>query len=180
MTYFFRLGVQQALVKLAVSNPILKQQTEHTCGPAALRMALQRLASEVPSESQLAKELRTTKKDGTSPQALISAARKRGCNVVVRERTKIPELKNLLKQGPVLVSFQAWPTKPGLDLSKTKREGHYAIVDKVTNSSVHLSDPGTNKKRILPLQDFQKRWHDADGGKIFRQLAIRIRRKQDG
>ena len=157
-----------------------RQQTDYTCGPAALRSVFRIVGVPVPSEAALAKETHATKEDGTTPNALVAAIKKRGLSVVVQEHVTPNDLRKMVKRGPVIVAFQAWPSRVGTNLKHSWDQGHYSVVLKVTDSAVYLDDPGTSKERSISISDFEKRWHDVDHGKKVDHLAILVQRGNQG
>lgn len=128
--------------------PFFKQNTEHTCGPASLRMTLAYYGTQV-SEEELAHELQTNSEIGTTTTAMVDIAKKYGFYSHAHDKSTVDELAHLLSLGlPVVVRF----VEPDED------EDHYSVVVAVSDTEVIINDPSNGERFTLAIQDFEERW----------------------
>lgn len=134
--------------------PYCQQQTDYTCGPAALRSLLAGVGIHA-SEEELSRRSGCTFKDGTHPQGLVAAAESFGLGVAARPGWTLGELES---STPVLTCIQAQGTQEEYDADES---GHYVVVQMVRNGVVHYLDPSEGETS-LRAQDFVSRWHDKE------------------
>lgn len=138
-------------MKLAV--PFFHQDTNFTCGPAALEMVLAYYGVRI-SEMRLRKKLHTESSPllaGTSHGHLIDLARSLGFFSYANEGAELDEVQLFLhRKMPVLVDY----TEPSSD------EGHYSVVIGMENDHVILNDPWNGPEFCLTQHRFLERWHD--------------------
>lgn len=79
-----------------------KQETDYTCGAATFRMVLSAFFKDVPSESELAAELKTNDRIGTHPEEMVAAAHRRGMEVIYEQEGTLERLDDLIEKGYVI------------------------------------------------------------------------------
>ena len=131
------------------------RQTPGFCGPASLKILLSHYGIEK-SEQELANLCESTPENGTDHAGLVKAAKALGAVVSVKENATIDDLRTHVENDiPVIVGW--WST--------FGREGdHFSVVYEVGKTKIYLMDPETSSGiRIMPIEDFEKNWHDFDG-----------------
>lgn len=142
----------------------MQQPTNYTCGPAALKKALEVLSIRKPLESLI--RLCKTSKNGTSTPNLINAATSLGCAVLTIEYATLKHLVRALKYSPhkiraVMVSYL-------YDLDEQSRphpdSGHWAVVAsyQASKNRIVLLDSSTAQRKSYAWADFRARWKDYD------------------
>jgi ABC-type bacteriocin/lantibiotic exporter with double-glycine peptidase domain len=154
-------------------NPIgtiIRQKTDHWCGPASMEQALKKQGVKVKQE-EIAKKTGTTK-DGVDPEPLSEMAKRMGVGSKVVSGNKPKELLNNLnneiKKGKsVILDY--------LDGNK-KTDGHYVTMVKKNKSMLEIIDPYMKKRKLMDIHDFIKHWKDTkiSNGKDFKNTAIVI------
>ncbi len=133
------------------------QETDHTCGPAALRTAADLLGQAVPDEDWLVGHLGTDT-DGTRPARMAAGADALGLTGPAAPGHDLDDLRRALLARRVPLVLYTLPDE-GVD--------HYAIVREVTKRRVVLADPWYGPRRVMPTERFQQDWraveHDAHG-----------------
>jgi len=127
-----------------------RQSKDYTCGPAVVRMALNHHNTNL-SESYLTKLLDTTKDYGTRITRLVVILRNFGLTCKMYKNSTIGQLKQKLDNNVVIVSYYL----------EEYKEGHYAIVKKVTKNKIYLIDPWYGSKHNLEIEYFVDHWHNA-------------------
>ncbi|MBI3559640.1 C39 family peptidase [Candidatus Gottesmanbacteria bacterium] len=142
----------------------IQQPNDLTCGPSALKSALEILGirKSLASLTQLCK----TNRNGTSTKNIVAAINKLGFPALVVEYATLHHLQSVLKYAPnqpraVLVSYL-------YDLDEKDRphpdSGHWAVVSSYSarNSRIVLLDSASSKKKSYPWKEFRDRWMDYD------------------
>ena len=130
--------------------PFYAQQTDYTCGPAALRMALGFFGTHV-GETHLVHEVHTSTDYGTHHRWLIAAPGHHRLHTRVHERASLRDIRAALRAGhPVIVHY----------LEPEGNDGHYAVVVGVGATHVILNDPWFGEHFRIPKRTFKRRWHD--------------------
>jgi predicted double-glycine peptidase len=148
------------MVKL-LSLPLVSQETDYTCGTAAVKSVLQNLGKHFP-ESVLAERLGSNPKYGTAYNRIVSFFENLQIETEAKEGMTIECLEKSIDNGfPVIVCFQAWGIpeqyEEGWD------EGHYSVVAGYDADNFYFMDPSTNDKyAFIPKEEFLRRWHDLD------------------
>jgi predicted double-glycine peptidase len=153
--------------------PDVRQSTGYTCSAAALQAVLAYFGIEA-REDRLTHELRATPESGAPPDSIVRVAQSHGLTAELRERLTVAELRQALRAGrPVLVDFQAWPDhRPG-SFRNDWEDGHYAVVVAIEGDTIVLEDPSLLGSRgVLPLSEFEERWHDTDGKRRYIRAGI--------
>lgn len=126
-----------------------KQTNEYYCGPATVKMILE-MYGIAKSQKQLARELKTTIKSGTSHKEITKILSKyRIPFKEKRKNGKIKELRNI-PANEIIFTCRYLPEE---------RTGHYVIVKKIESKSINLIDPYFGKNKKLSLNYFKKTWH---------------------
>jgi uncharacterized protein len=147
----------------ALPVPIVRQSTDYSCGAAALLSVLQYWGKYEEPESSLFEPLKTSPKDGTDPNAILSLAKTFGLAARMQEHTTLEGLQTALKQGETpIIDIQAWRgeevQKPWPD---TWEEGHFVVVVGTDRRYVYFMDPVVGSGyTYLPSAELVERWHD--------------------
>lgn len=112
------------------------QDDKYSCCPASLQMALMFLF-DYKYESYLKKTLGTTT-NGTSPEKLVTGAKKLGYKVTRINRDFRLVKKALNEYKPVLIHLQ---TKPAKCLNYLNDYGHWVCCYKVGDNTYYIADP---------------------------------------
>lgn len=143
--------------------PAARQQTDYSCGPAALRAVLSYFGVEA-SEEELGR-LAGTSELGTAPEGLARAAEAKGLSAQVVDGLTLDDLADVLRGGyVVVVALQAWSGEPRAEYSNEWAAGHYVVVTYVGPGEVRAMDPSVDGegRAFVPTQEFLERWHDVD------------------
>jgi ABC-type bacteriocin/lantibiotic exporter with double-glycine peptidase domain len=129
-----------------------KQTHNYNCGPTALAMLLDFYQiSHVPEELEALCE--TSTRTGTHHDNLVKAARSLGAHVVSKDDAKIADIEKALADGhPVLVNY----------FNPVTRVGHFAVIKGIEDGHVVLADPQNGDNFRLPIEEFEKLWHNMD------------------
>ena len=118
------------------------QDDKYSCCPASLQMALMFLF-DYKYESYIKKTLGTTT-NGTSPDKLITGAKKLGYKVTRIDR-EFKQVKKALDQyKPVMMHIQTKPTKC---LSYINDYGHWILCYKTGDNTYYIADPTKGFKK---------------------------------
>ena len=131
--------------------PFFKQKSDHTCGPASLRMVFAYYGKPV-SEEEIAKKAGSNPRAGTTYSNMLKAARQKGFKCFSGKNQAFRKLKSFIsKSCPVIVHY--------IDPIENEQAGHYAVVVKCEKNFVVLNDPWNGKGFMIRKDDFLKRWH---------------------
>jgi ABC-type bacteriocin/lantibiotic exporter with double-glycine peptidase domain len=138
------------------------QPDEHSCGPAALKTALEILGVRK-SHSQLA-NLCKTNTHGTTLPNLIKAANKCGISVLSVEWATLRHLQSVLKNTPLRPLAVIVDYLYDIDDEHSEDTGHYATVASFSSrlSKIVIFDSYTGKKKSYLWTDFLDRWYGFD------------------
>lgn len=142
----------------------IQQPDEHTCGPAALKLALEVFGKHKSLPSLIA--LCKTNRNGTTTPNLIAAANKLGFSVLAVEYATLHHLQSALKYP----SNQPRAALVTYLYEKDKQDrlhpdsGHWTLVSSYSarSSRIILLDSSTAKKKSYKWEDFRDRWIDYD------------------
>jgi ABC-type bacteriocin/lantibiotic exporter with double-glycine peptidase domain len=137
------------LKKLTI--PYHKQNKDHTCGPASLRMVLEFLGI-IKTENELEK-LAETVEEGTTPEKLSNAAKSLGLHCYIKSPSSEQEVKNIIDSGlPVIVSY--------FDTD----ELHYTVLVGYDENKFYFNDPwnGDDPVPEMEIEKFIPLWYDRD------------------
>ena len=128
--------------------PYHHQETSRTCGPAAARMALEALGI-LATEHQLAKLLHTG--DQTLNAHFPRLAEHYKLNYIVKRHATYANLADAAGQGyEIIVCY----------FDEKERVGHYAFVQKIGASTIHLFDPWYGPYTQFSRKEFVHVWHN--------------------
>ncbi len=142
----------------------LQQPTDESCGPSALKMALEILGKRRSIESLI--ELCKTNKNGTSTKNLIEAINKLGFSALLIEYATLRHVQSALKCKPD--QMRAAMVTYLYDTDKNQKHdidsGHWAVVCSYSASKgrVVLLDSASAKKKSYAWSEFRERWKDFD------------------
>lgn len=143
--------------------PFYYQQTDYTCGAACMRMLLAAKGIKK-SETQLARQLKTSKRSGTWAHQFPQVAEKYRLTYIVVRKGTIKELKELSKGGYcILVCY----------FIKEEDTGHYALVKSITKTHITLFDPWYGPDQRFTLKKFTKIWKNDEEKQWF--FAIKLK-----
>ncbi|MCX6773890.1 MAG: cysteine peptidase family C39 domain-containing protein [Candidatus Micrarchaeota archaeon] len=127
------------------------QKKIYTCGPASMRIVLDRLGIK-DSEEILARMLRTNPNYGTKFKPFSLAARSLGLSYIEKKNASIRDLRGLLGQGyGIIVCY----------LDNTDRKNiwdHYSVVRKLDNGNIYFLDPWYGPRKKFSLRHFRRIW----------------------
>lgn len=128
--------------------PYYKQETDYSCGAAAMRMVLGSLEIRK-TEKELARLLNTAPKHGTWFRDFITVSRKFNLDYISQADGDITQLKTLMKQGySIIVCYL---------LLKEKCD-HYSVIKKVDKNTIHFFDPWFGKNHKYSIGYFNTIW----------------------
>lgn len=147
------MGTYLTVCKRMPHVPFFEQETEITCGPAALRSLLATVGISA-TEMELAKKAKTNE-HGTKPDNLVKTARSYGLFVYAKQGWTMEELE---ENVPVLVDIQAQGTPEEYEKDES---GHYVVVMAIREGKVICMDPseGVVEMGVIP---FWEQWHDKE------------------
>jgi predicted double-glycine peptidase len=125
-----------------------KQETCYTCGAAAMRMALEACGVKR-SEKQVVKLLATNKVRGSWHKNFPVVAERFLLDYVVRRNATIDDLKQLMKEGYVVVVCYFYPPE---------KVDHYSVIRSIGKDGVAFWDPWWGPEHKLPLPYFRENW----------------------
>lgn len=145
------------------------QKEDGWCGPAALGYAMAKIGVRV-SQENIVNQTRTTNEEGVETDALEKGARSFGFKTAVIQgklaRETLDSIKRALKADKsVVIDF--------LDGKNIKEDGHYSVVEDVTDKNIKIWNPSGGKIQSLLTKDFIKRWRDEHtNGEVFHNWAM--------
>lgn len=131
------------------NNPLVMnyQDNGYTCGPTSLSMAIQMLFG-YKGEKKCATACGTVIGSGTSPDMLISGAKKLGYKLTKISRNKTAVKSALSKAEPVIAHIQ---TRNATCLGYSGDYGHYILIYGMTNDGLYkIADPTKGLKTCKP------------------------------
>jgi len=130
------------------------RQSPNMCGPASLKILLS-YYDKHHTEDELAKLCESTPEIGTSHAQMIAGAKALGADVAAKDKGTLDDLRHHVEnERPVIVGW--W----------SDNEPHFSVVYEVGKTRIFMMDPQTESGiRIMPLEDFEKVWHDLENGK---------------
>lgn len=129
--------------------PYFEQKFDYDCGAAAMKMVLARFGVRAPL-LRLIRELRTTKKDGTTRRDMARVARAHGLRAEAVCGSSLPELRRLTAGNGMVIVEYILPKFEG---------AHYAVVSGFSAGRILLHDPTGGRYYSLPEREFLKRWY---------------------
>lgn len=149
-----------------VPAPHLPQETDASCGPAALRSALAYHYPGMAPPEALLTEMAQTTEDGTAPEALAEVATTLGLTAVVQEGMTPDDLEREVRAGHlVIVGLQAWSEDQPKGYSHEWEHGHYVLCVGAELGRFTFVDPAIQEGSglaTLERHELEKRWHFTD------------------
>jgi predicted double-glycine peptidase len=159
-----------ALPTNLVAVPVVTQQSNFSCGPAAA-LALLRYwrpeAYDAVNEQALYAPLETTDARGTEPEPIAALLRKNGLDAKYRHGdVTVTDLERAVDaREPPIVDLQAWTDHP-IPYRDTWDAGHYVVMVGYDDERLYFADPSTMTPHgyvFLSRAEFDERWHDLAG-----------------
>jgi len=133
--------------------PFHKQETDYTCGAAAMRMVLE-FCGIKKSEGQVAKLLGTNKAKGTGNKSFPMVAEKFRLNHASLRNATIADLKAYQKKGFAVIIGYFYPPE---------KFGHYSVLSKIDSQYIRFNDPLFGDEHKYRLTYFKKIWKSDPG-----------------
>jgi len=151
----------------------VRQETNYTCGPAALKAALAWYGHEA-DEASLADRMDTTEKDGTTIENMVLVARSYGLDAQAHEYLTVDDIVDIIERGDVvIVVLQAWHAPEPSTYEDRWTDGHYVIPVAVDGDRIEFEDPAVSGQRaMLSTDELLKRWHSIDEGTTLHRAGI--------
>ncbi|HNF96593.1 MAG TPA: C39 family peptidase, partial [Pseudomonadota bacterium] len=150
----------------ALPIPLVRQQSDHSCGPAVLVAVLRYFQVWDGPETNLHRLLGTSADQGTLPEAIAFGARRFGLQASVEQPMTLVQLQSAVRAGkPVILELQAWRDPKGRRESWLNNwdDGHYVVLTGMDHQYAYFMDPSTdNAYTYVPLQELLSRWHDVN------------------
>lgn len=152
---------------LLLAMPKVEQETNFSCGAAALLSVLRYFEVPVADERQLYADLGTNARTGTAPEEISRVANEVGLMANWRTGVEVRDLRDAIAEGvPVILDVQEpedGVVKPRLP------DGHYVVLAGIDQKTATIMNPSGGKLERLPLSVLYERWIDTDGvrGGIF-------------
>jgi ABC-type bacteriocin/lantibiotic exporter with double-glycine peptidase domain len=146
-----------------IDLPVGRQTFDFDCGAKALQLVFMYYGVDV-REDELMRELETDE-NGTHVENMISAAERRGFQVVARCGVSLKTVKKFVDEKyPVIVLVQSWAERYMTleDWKKDYENGHYVIIIGYSGNIIVFEDPGSIRRTWLTDEEFIARWHDMD------------------
>lgn len=162
---FFSISTSQPTKPVpsdALSLPRVIQQTDYSCGPAALSSVLRYWNVFSGEEKELYGPLKTTPEHGTHPRNIVEVTRSFGLVAEMKENLTVDDLKAALSlNSTVIIDLQAWTNIPNVDWEKDWEDGHYVVLAGLSDKDAFFMDPSARGRyAYIPLTELPKRWHD--------------------
>lgn len=165
---------------ISLSVPQVKQETDHTCGPASLKAVFEYYKDQT-SEAELVKICGTTPKYGTDYTGMIRAVEAKGFRQESKNGAKIEDIQEKIDAGaPVIVSYMlnnrdetSLPDRLLRNGSKflPKFKGireklvvtHCSVVFGYDDKNLFVLNVATGKPVRYDKKEFIKDWLDDEG-----------------
>jgi predicted double-glycine peptidase len=159
-----------ALPSNLVAVPVVTQQSNFSCGPAAALSLLRYWRPETydgVDERALYAPLETTDACGTEPEPIAALLRKNGLEARYRHGdVTVKDLERAVDaREPPIVDLQAWTDHP-IPYRDTWDAGHYVVMVGYDDERLYFADPSTMTPHgyaFLPRAELDERWHDLAG-----------------
>lgn len=164
----------------ALVLPLVRQQTNYSCGPAALLSALKYWQVFQGTEQDLYSVLGTLPAEGTHPKKLAEGAKTFTLNAEFKVGLVLADLqRELANKSTIILDIQAWPDRPekpklwpillptffpnAWPNSWNDRwdDGHYIVMVGMDDYYIYAMDPSTGGAyTYFPINELNERWHD--------------------
>lgn len=123
------------------NNPLIVdyQDTNYTCAPASLGMAIQLLYG-YESEQKLRKACKTVAGAGTNPSDLMAGAKSVGYKLNIIPRSIAGIKKSISEYKPIIAHIDTLKENC-LGYSKKKNFGHYILIWDIDTNKIKVADP---------------------------------------
>ena len=141
------------------------QETDYTCGAAALRSICAYYGCGPRSEAEIVADMGFGE-DGSDPAHVLRAASRYGLHLREYRLMTARQLARCLDRGrPVLMTLQAWPDAPPLTgFASVWDSGHWVVAIGHDARGVYFADPSLADARgFLTHEALDERWHDIEG-----------------
>ncbi len=139
---------------------VFRQTKEGYCGPDSIKTVLDYYGLNK-SEREIAKAVCVTKKEGCTPQQIISGMKKFGLNAYYKKDSTLKQIKDLLKKNiPPMIYWGR------------HGEGHYSVITGIGKNNVWIADPENKKVINLKMKYFLRRWIDVEKSKDKREIIV--------
>lgn len=129
-------------------QPFYEQEQEWTCGPACMRMVMERVGVKK-TEKQLIRLMHTTPIKGTGIREFPALAERFQLNYVVNRNSSIDELVDAYRNGYNIIICYYY---------KNKQEDHYAVLKEIDDEDIYLLDPWVGPEHRYNLNHFVSIW----------------------
>ena len=153
-----------------IAVPVVKQETNYSCGAAAT-LAMLRLwkweAFRDVDERSLFAPLETTESQGTEPEPMVDLLRASGLSADYRHGdVTLAQLERAVDAGhPPIVDLQAWRDDE-TPWRETWNAGHYVLLVGHDRENLYVMDPSVltpGGYAYFPRAELDERWHDLAG-----------------
>ena len=147
--------------KIYINLPSTRQQTDYTCGAAALRAIAKYYGRDLNNENEFEILCRSGRIKGAHPEDIVKAARALGLYATMEEFMSIDELIDYINRKiPVICAIQAWGDQKHYDKLK---DGHYVVAIGHDDNNIYFQDPVIAGSRAhLSKEEFYQRWIDKE------------------
>lgn len=153
-----------ALPADALGVPLHEQETDYSCGAAALLSVLRYWNVFSGKESDLYGPLGTDPRQGTEPPKLEQVARAMGLKAQLRKGMSVHDLREALARGEtVIVDIQAWRegATANIPWEQDWEDGHYVVLIGIDRANAYFEDPVLDDAyAYIDLNELPRRWHD--------------------
>jgi ABC-type bacteriocin/lantibiotic exporter with double-glycine peptidase domain len=141
----------------------LFKQSKSYCGPASLKMVLSAYGKDY-SENYLAKLTKASRREGTSEEDIVKAAKKLGFKAYTKEKSSIKELKKLVLKNKMPIIVTWFSPEAG---------NHFSVVVGFNKENILLANPHYGKIIKYKITWFEKRWFDTSENKLtLREITV--------
>lgn len=145
--------------------PFHWQKNDYSCGPACLQMVLHASGIRI-TQKTLIQQTGANSKIGTSRDSLRRVLAEYKLPTLTINHEPLSTIQNyLLRRNLVIVNYQ----EPG------EGEDHYAVVKKITKSSIILLDPWHGSSFKLPKPNFLELWNNPKLRRKFTGWALVVK-----
>jgi predicted double-glycine peptidase len=142
------------------------QQTDWTCGAAAVRAICGYFGCGPATERQYKREM-SIPHEGADPEHLMWGFVRYGLEFRAYHPMTLAQLKaSVRRRRPVVLMLQAWGTigkteEPRKSYKRIWRDGHWVVAIGYDRSGVYFEDPSIQGSRgFLDYAELEERWHD--------------------
>jgi uncharacterized protein len=180
------LHAAEKLPATYIPIPLVRQQTDYSCGAASSAAVLKYWGLFSGEETDLHADLQTHPKEGTAPSSIVSVLENYGLQVDYEENFTVSRLSRALKAGKsVILDLQAWRSDDKTAWADLWEDGHYVVAVALDAKRLYVMDPSTDDYyAYVPLKELHDRWHDYESidGKMVKnyQAVILAKGKRPG